>query len=85
MTACFDTVGPMGKSALDVALAADALLSHGDGPILASIASSVKLTEVSVGFVDIEKRRLPAGKQVDDPKYVEQTVILPALTVHGIY
>ncbi|KAJ4255899.1 hypothetical protein NW757_004522 [Fusarium falciforme] len=33
----------------------------------------MRLEDVSVGFVDIEKWRLPAGTQVDDPKYFEQT------------
>ncbi|EEU40698.1 uncharacterized protein NECHADRAFT_76112 [Fusarium vanettenii 77-13-4] len=73
LTACFDTLGAFGKSALDVALACDALLASHSGTSLASSVSSMKLEDVSVGFVDIEKWRLPAGTQVDDPKYFEQT------------
>lgn len=74
LTACFDTLGAFGKSALDVALTCDALLASHTGTSLASSVSSMKLEDVSVGFVDIEKWRLPAGTQVDDPKYFEQTV-----------
>ncbi|KAM6533989.1 hypothetical protein FALCPG4_006928 [Fusarium falciforme] len=73
LTACFDTLGAFGKSALDVALACDALLASHSGTSLASSVSSMRLEDVSVGFVDIEKWRLPAGTQVDDPKYFEQT------------
>ncbi|KAJ4226433.1 hypothetical protein NW759_005020 [Fusarium solani] len=73
LTTCFDTLGAFGKSALDVALACDALLASHSGTSLASSVSSMRLEDVSVGFVDIEKWRLPAGTQVDDPKYFEQT------------
>ncbi|KAM5347848.1 hypothetical protein ACJ41O_007672 [Fusarium nematophilum] len=73
VTACFDTVGAMGKSALDVALACDAISTLENVPSLASFASSVKLDDVSVGFVDIERWRLPAHTQNQDPKYFEQT------------
>ncbi|KAI8685508.1 hypothetical protein NCS55_00223300 [Fusarium keratoplasticum] len=73
LTACFDTLGAFGKSALDVALACDALLASHSGTSLASSVSSMRLEDVSVGFVDIEKWRLPAGTQVDDPKHFEQT------------
>ncbi|KAL6353553.1 hypothetical protein LRP88_14049 [Fusarium phalaenopsidis] len=73
LTACFDTPGAFGKSALDVALACDALLASHSGTSLASSVSSMRLEDVSVAFVDIEKWRLPAGTQVDDPKYFEQT------------
>lgn len=73
VTACFDTVGAFGKSALDVALVCDALSVTKDGSNLASFASSVNLKDVSVGFVDIEKWRLPAHTQIGDPKYFEQT------------
>ncbi|WAO85009.1 Hypothetical protein NCS54_00224200 [Fusarium falciforme] len=74
LTACFDTLGAFGKSALDVALACDALLASHSGTSLASSVASMRLEDVSVGFVDIEKWRLPAGTQVDDPKYFEQTI-----------
>lgn len=74
VTACFDTVGGMGKTPLDVALTSDALLGSAEGASLASVASSVEFGRVSVGFVDIEKWRLPAGTQEDDPEYLQQTV-----------
>jgi amidase len=74
VTACFDTVGAMGKSALNVALTCDALSPKRNAPGLASIASSVNLSDVSVGFVDIEKWSLPKHTQVNDPKYYGQTV-----------
>ncbi|KPM45951.1 hypothetical protein AK830_g653 [Neonectria ditissima] len=74
VTACFDTIGAMGKSALDVALTCDAFSTSKDGSSLASVASSVEFEEVSVGFVDIEKWRLPAHTQVGDPEYFKQTV-----------
>ncbi|KAF4513450.1 hypothetical protein G6O67_000720 [Ophiocordyceps sinensis] len=73
VTACFDTVGGMGKTPLDVALTSDALLGSAEGASLASVASSVEFGRVSVGFVDIEKWRLPAGTQEDDPEYLQQT------------
>lgn len=74
VTACFDTVGAFGKSALDVALVCDAIPTSKDSSNLASFASSVNLKDISVGFVDIEEWRLPAHTQVGDPKYFEQTV-----------
>jgi len=74
VTSCFDTVGAMGKSALDVALTCDALLEPNSTPKLESVASRVDLADVSVGFVDIEKWRLPRHTQTGDPKYYEQTV-----------
>ncbi|KAJ9137774.1 Amidase signature domain [Coniochaeta hoffmannii] len=73
VTSCFDTVGAMGKSALDVALTCDALLEPNSTPKLESVASRVDLADVSVGFVDIEKWRLPRHTQTGDPKYYEQT------------
>ncbi|KAJ4326972.1 hypothetical protein N0V84_002585 [Fusarium piperis] len=73
LTACLDTLGTFGKTALDVALGCDALSTSSQGPTLASFVSSMKLQDVSVGFVDIEKWRLPAGTGNDDPKYLEQT------------
>ncbi|KAH6995912.1 amidase signature domain-containing protein [Ilyonectria sp. MPI-CAGE-AT-0026] len=73
VNAFFDTVGAFGKSALDVALVCDAFSVTKDGSNLTSFASSVNLKDVSVGFVDIEKWRLPAHTQVGDPKYFEQT------------
>ncbi|KAM4063679.1 amidase [Hirsutella rhossiliensis] len=72
VTACFDTVGGMGKTPLDVALTSDALLGPAEGASLASVASSVDFGDVSVGFVDIEKWRLPAGTQEDDPEYLQE-------------
>ena len=71
MASSFDTVGAMGKSARDVALICDTLLAESS---LAVAASSVKVQEISVGFVDIEKWRLPAHTQLQDPEYFQQTV-----------
>ncbi|KAI8723213.1 Amidase domain-containing protein [Fusarium sp. LHS14.1] len=73
LTDCFDTLGTFGKSALDVALGCDALATSSKSSSLASCVSSMKFENISVGFVDIEKWRLPAGTQDDDPKYFEQT------------
>lgn len=70
----FDTLGAFGKSALDVAAACDAMRTDDREPTLGSIASSVNLSDMTVGFVDIEKWRLPAHTQSGDPKYYEQTV-----------
>ena len=76
LTASFDTVGAIGKTALDVALACDALLPTKEGVALGSIAASAELGDICVGFLDIEKWRLPAHTQADDPRYFEQTVRL---------
>ncbi|CAM1505655.1 Fc.00g112920.m01.CDS01 [Cosmosporella sp. VM-42] len=73
LTASFDAVGAIGKTSLDVALACDALLPSKDGMNLGSVAASVELGDVCVGFLDIEKWRLPAHTQVNDPRYFEQT------------
>ena len=81
LTTAFDTVGTMGKTALDVALTCDVLAPRKDSPSLTSIATSVKLDDVSVGFVDIEKWRLPKNKQADDPRCFEQTVSLCKTTI----
>lgn len=70
----FDTLGAFGKSALDVASACDAMRTTDIEPTLAAIASSVSLSDVTVGFVDIDKWRLPAHTQSGDPEYYEQTV-----------
>lgn len=56
---------------MDVALICDTLLA---GSSLAVAASSAKVQEISVGFVDIEKWRLPAHTQRQDPEYFQQTV-----------
>lgn len=71
LTASFDTIGAMGKSALDVALICDTLL---DKSSLAAAARTVKVQDLCVGFVDIEKGRLPKHTQPQDPKYFQQTV-----------
>lgn len=74
LTANLDTLGTFGKTALDVALGCDALATSDQGPTLASFVSSMKLEDVSVGFVDIETWRLPTRTRNHDPKYLEQTV-----------
>ena len=56
---------------MDVALVCDALVGQSS---LAAAARSTKVQEISVGFVDIEKWRLPAHTQHQDPKYFRQTV-----------
>lgn len=74
LTPYFDTVGAMGKSAVDVALACDALLARRETPSLASLAASADLSGMTIGFLDIEKWRLPAEAQNPDPTYYEKTV-----------
>lgn len=74
LTPYFDTVGAMGKSAMDVALACDALLTEKTVPSLASFAESADFREMTIGFVDIERWRLPLEAQNPDPEYYEQTV-----------
>ena len=64
----------MGKTAFDVALACDALLSSRTSQSLAAAATSAKWQNMSVGFVDIEQWRLPADTQVYDENYQKQTV-----------
>ncbi|RMJ11706.1 hypothetical protein CDV36_008675 [Fusarium kuroshium] len=72
LTASLDTVSTFGKTALDVALACDALATSSEGPTLASFVSSMEFEDVSVGFVDLKKWRLPAHIQKFGPKYFEQ-------------
>lgn len=74
VTACFDTVGAMGKTPKDVALTCDSFRPEGKSGLLADATAHVKPEEISVGFVDIELWRLPKDCQVQDPKYFEQTV-----------
>nr|UMZ45363.1 hypothetical protein [Paramyrothecium roridum] len=73
LTSHFETIGAIGKSALDVALACDALANMDEVPTLASAALSSKPDDLSVGFVDIEQWRLPEGVQNQDPEYYKQT------------
>ncbi|KAH8779991.1 amidase signature domain-containing protein [Diaporthe sp. PMI_573] len=74
LTPFFDTVGAMGKSALDVALACDALSGRKETtPSLASQVASANLSEMAIGFLDIEKWRLPAEAQNSDPAYYAET------------
>lgn len=74
LTPYFDTIGAMGKSALGVALACDALLARKETPTLASMAATANLSEMTIGFLDIERWRLPAEAQNPDPDYYEETV-----------
>ncbi|RSL71899.1 hypothetical protein CEP54_001161 [Fusarium duplospermum] len=73
LTASLDTLSTFGKTTLDVALACDALATSSEGPTLASLVSSMEFEDVSVGFVDLKKWRLPAHIQKFGPKYFEQT------------
>lgn len=74
LTREFDTISAMGKTALDVALATDALRAVKSEPDLVSVVCSAKAQNLCVGFLDIEQWRLPADFQVQDPEYFKQTV-----------
>lgn len=64
----------MGKTALDLALACDAIIPKDHMGPLTDTTKDVNLKDISGGFVDIELWRLPKDTQVQDPKYFQQTV-----------
>jgi amidase len=72
----FDSIGAMGKSALDVALVSDILLSKKEqSRKLADSATKDQAGKgLSIAFVDIEKWRFPEDLRKFVPGYMEQTV-----------
>lgn len=84
LTRSFDTIGAMAKAPIDVAMICDILVSRGEvaaaaaaataGPTLAEAATMAKSEELGVGFLDIEKWRLPKTHQDASPEYLAQTV-----------
>ncbi|KAI1326312.1 amidase signature domain-containing protein [Xylariaceae sp. FL0255] len=86
-TLSFDTVGAVGKTSLDAALACDALLSNekSDVPPLASVARLAKPHDLPVGFVYIEKWRLPSQKQTQDQVSLEQSLKRYGVNVIDVY
>ncbi|ESZ98762.1 hypothetical protein SBOR_0868 [Sclerotinia borealis F-4128] len=72
----YDTAGAMAKSVLDLALVSDMLLrTTRGGCSKVSLTKSIrsKWQGLSVGFVDIEKWRLPLEARDPDPGYDEQS------------
>lgn len=71
----FDTAGAMAKSVLDLAQISDILLHRVTG-MKSTLTDAIKKEwqGISVGFVDIEKWRLPPNAQHYSKEYNEQTV-----------
>lgn len=71
----FDTAGAMAKSVLDLAQISDILLHPVTGLKSAlTDAITAEWDGISVGFVDVEKWRLPPSAQPYSKEYNEQTV-----------
>lgn len=71
----FDTAGAMAKSVLDLAQISDVLL-HPITGMRSALTDAIKeeWQGMTVGFVDIEKWRLPPDAQHYSKEYNEQTV-----------
>lgn len=75
---CFDTAGAMAKSVLELAEVSDIHLKTAKAPVNLPTPLTQFITDswlgISVGFVDIEKWRIPPEAQNSLPEYLEQTV-----------